>query len=331
MKKTFFSLISILLAFLFLQTKNGNHKDSSVWECEEDFVRNASVCKLKCPYGSFALPGMLSCHPWLSCETELVIISVISLSVVKMVYLTKWQNYEVVLSVLSSKIYKDDFEQNLFMLKSLSGNSFVIQLLGFCDNMIITEYHPLGNALNTHYHFSHYLKPYDSIQTRLKLCINYVAIIELLHSSPVGVRVMCDSNTLEKTLSQYLLKTSLELVVNDLDATPEVNNITKRGIHCGKNAPLGDLVAPEQKWLNINQKFNLSNMPLYDEKTDIWKIPNICNWFLGESSDADIVKYQLFKINQLCKNIKPAERPSASNIKEAYEKIYAKQFQQKSL
>jgi glycoprotein-mannosyl O6-kinase len=42
---------------------------------------------------------------------------------------------------------------------------------------------------------------------------------------PVGVRVMCDGDHTEKLLSQFLVTEEYRLIVNDLDALPEVDAI----------------------------------------------------------------------------------------------------------
>lgn len=55
--------------------------------CYEDFISNTSVCKLICPPGSFAVVGMNSCHPWLTCDSEISVLFLISASVVKTVSL----------------------------------------------------------------------------------------------------------------------------------------------------------------------------------------------------------------------------------------------------
>ncbi|GBN30986.1 Protein O-mannose kinase [Araneus ventricosus] len=278
-----------------------------------------SVCIPECPNGTFALPGMKSCQPWLTCGTKIKLISTISFSVVKTVYLTEWENHEVVLSVLSKEEYEEDFKQNLFMIKSLNSKN-TVQLIGFCNNNILTKYYALGNALNVNYHLRNSLKAYDSVKLRLDLCISYVTVINFLHNSPVGTRVMCDSNTLEKTLSQFLLTDDLNIVANDLDATPEVNDIEK-GILCGNRALSGSFVAPEQLWPYGDQKYDPKKMALYDEKTDVYKIPDVCNWFLGGSSEADILKYKLFNFHKTCKNRDPSKRPSAKVVLEKYENV----------
>lgn len=226
----------------------------------------------------------------------------------------------VVLSVLTTEKYEEDFFHNLFMIRSFSPHNLVIQLLGYCGNSILTEYHELGSALNTQFVLENTLKTYNNVKTRLSLCINYASVIEFLHRSPLGTRVMCDSNTIIKTLSQYLLTADLKLVVNDLDATPLIDDLTE-GVLCGSRELVGELVAPEQVWPYPDKAFDINQMSPYDEKTDIFKIPDICNWFLGNNSEVDIVKYKVFHIHRECKNIHPHERPTAEAVIRAYRTI----------
>lgn len=206
------------------------------------------------------------------------------------------------------------------MIKSLSPHKLIVQMLGYCKYSLLTEYYELGSALNIQYHLNHTLKLYDSVRTRLKLCMSYVSILQFLHNSPVGTRVMCDSNSLEKTLSQYLVTSDFNLVVNDLDATPAID-LLKGGIHCGKNELTGDFIAPEQMWPYSERKFVFSEMPLYDEKTDIFKVPDVCNWFLGSNSDADVIKYKLFHVHKSCKSEDPNNRPNADTVINVYNNI----------
>ncbi|GFQ88805.1 protein O-mannose kinase [Trichonephila clavata] len=260
---------------------------------------------------------MKACHPWLKCDAKITLISTISTSVVKTVYLAEWKKYKIVLSVLSSYEYENDFKQNLFMIKSLNSNN-TVQLIGFCENNILTQYYSLGSALNVNYHLTHSLKTYDTVMLRLDLCINYASIINFLHTSPVGIRVMCDSNSLEKTLSQFLITDDLKLIINDLDATPKVD---KQGILCGNKPLEGSFVAPEQLWPYAEQKYDSKKMLKYNEKTDIWKIPDICNWILGGRTETDVLKYKLFNFHKICKSRDPSKRPSAKHVLEMYNNV----------
>lgn len=311
--------ISILAIYVYLNNQSLHVNNHAPLICYKDLTKNTSVCRPICPNGTFSLPGMKTCHPWLKCDAKITLMSTISTSVVKTVYLAKWKKYEIALSVLSSKEYENDFKQNLFMIKSLNSNN-TVQLIGFCQNNILTQYYALGSALNVNYHLNNSFKSYDSVRMRLDLCINYASVINFLHNSPVGIRVMCDSNSLEKTLSQFLITDDFKIIVNDLDATPE---IVKQGggVLCGNKALKGSFVAPEQLWPYVEQKYDAKKMPKYDEKTDVWKIPDICNWILGGAPEADILKYKLFNFHKICKNRDPSKRPSAKLVLEMYNDV----------
>ena len=146
------------------------------------------------------------------------------------------------------------------------------------------------------------------------MVLDYVSIIAFLHDSPLGTRVMCDSNSLKKTLSQYLITDELRLVVNDLDALPQVNEGNQYKIKCGNRQLFGDFVAPEQLWPHLGRPFNDSEMVGYSEKIDIWKIPSVLLNLLGTSIYSTQLKLRLFSLFSRCRLIDPAKRPSAKEV-----------------
>ncbi|KAL0613889.1 Protein O-mannose kinase [Plecturocebus cupreus] len=240
------------------------------------------------------------------------------------VFLSEWKERKVALSWLTSLEMKDDFLHGLQMLKSLQG-AHVVTLLGYCevDNTILTEYHPLGSLSNLEEILN--LSKYRNVNTwqhRLQLAMDYVSIIHYLHHSPVGTRVMCDSNDLLKTLSQYLLTSNFSIVANDLDALPLVNHSSGTLVKCGHRELHGDFVAPEQLWpYGEDMPFHDDLMPSYDEKIDIWKIPDISSFLLGHVEGSDMVRFHLFDIHKACKSQTPSERPTAQDILDTYQKV----------
>ncbi|UYV78588.1 POMK [Cordylochernes scorpioides] len=225
------------------------------------------------------------------------------------VYIGKWQGYHVAISSLASPRYKEDFDHNLEMLQKLSPSPYVVQLVGFCGDILVTEFHPWGSARDVHRH-------QPTLPMKLQLCLSYIQVLAFLHNSPVGTRVMCDSNTLEKTLTQFLLTEDFHLVANDLDALPEVK--PGQGVKCGHEQLHGTFVAPEQLWPYGELSFEDDQMPPYDEKTDIWKIPDVCHWFLQDETSVR-VKQKLRGIHHLCKNENPTLRPSAKELVDLYQ------------
>ena len=218
--------------------------------------------------------------------------------------------------------YAEDFKHGLRMLIGLQPSVYVTQLLGYCEDSFVTEYHNLGTAANIHKVLStaNY-KPFDTLTTRFRLCMRYVEILAYLHDSPIGTRVMCDSNDLQKTLSQFLLTSNLSIVVNDLDALPQVNHSAGIGIKCGHWELFGEFVAPEQLWPNDERDFIDSEMPSYDEKTDVWKIPDVCEFFIGDFSGSDVLRLHVFKVHAQCKREKAGERPTSNEVLEQYRSI----------
>jgi len=211
------------------------------------------------------------------------------------------------------------------MLTLLQPSCLVTQLVGLCSeqNLYVMEYHHHRSAdsLLTLLATKNNVGNFNSPHWRFRFCLNYIDILVLLHGgSLAGVRVMCDSNDLYKLLQQLLITADLHLVVNDLDALPEVTNTSK--IKCGYQEIISDFAAPEQLWPFDDVNFDDALMPEYDEKTDIWKIPDVCLHFLGNCSECLFIKNWLFKIHNRCKENNPSRRPSALEVREEYHIVW---------
>ena len=155
---------------------------------------------------------------------------------------------------------------------------------------------------------------FEELKIRLQIASSYLEIINFLHEDEKGPRVMCDSNDLHKTLSQFLITDDFKLVLADLDAVPQLNRTANGQIKCGHRQLFGTFVAPEQLWPHGELEFDDNMMPGYDEKTDIWKIPDIIFFFLGDSPTMEMFKFRLFNILKGCKSHDPTKRPTAHNI-----------------
>ncbi|XP_046504428.1 protein O-mannose kinase isoform X2 [Equus quagga] len=296
--------------------------------CLDRFFISPRRAPGRCPYGYFRMGQMKNCSPWLSCEelrTEVRQLRRVGEGAVKRVFLSEWKEHKVALSRLTSLELKDDFLHGLQMLKSLQ-SQHVVTLLGYCeeDNTVLTEYHPLGALSNLEETLN--LSKYQNVNTwqhRLQLAIDYVSIIRYLHHSPLGTLVMCDSSDLRKTLSQYLLTRNFSIVVNDLDALPLLNRSSGALVKCGHRELHGDFVAPEQLWpYGEDMPFRDDLMPSYDEKIDIWKIPDITSFLLGHVEGSDMVRFHLFDIHKACKSQAPEERPTAQDVLDTYQKVW---------
>ncbi|XP_076830988.1 protein O-mannose kinase [Brachyhypopomus gauderio] len=277
--------------------------------------------------GHFMVGTMSTCAPWLQCpeiRSSVWRLRLIGQGAVKQVYLSEWQGQKVALSVLTSDEYRADFLHGISMLRSLQSVR-VVSLVGVCeeDGVFVTEYHPLRSALNLDAILAQdRYRAQDSWQTRLRLALDYVAFLVFLHNSPVGTRVMCDSNDLHKTLSQFLLTSDLRLLANDLDALPQVEE-GRRGVKCGHHQLTGEFVAPEQLWpYGSDVPFSDDLMPGYDEKSDIWKIPDVTRFLLGHVSGSDVIHFHLFQIHAECKGQDPRRRPSAHKVLIVYRSVY---------
>uniref|UniRef100_F7D377 Protein O-mannose kinase n=2 Tax=Ornithorhynchus anatinus TaxID=9258 RepID=F7D377_ORNAN len=290
-------------------------------------VHHSGVDPSLCPFGYFRLGEMKNCSPWLSCEalkTEVRKLKLVGEGAVKKVFLSEWRERKVAVSQLTGPEVKEDFLHGADMLKSLQ-SQYVITLLGYCEEQftILTEYHPLGSLRNLEKTLD--LAKYQSLNTwhhRFMLAIDYVSIIHYLHNSPLGTLVMCDSSDLNKVLSQYLLTSDFHVVANDLDALPQVNRSSGKLVKCGHRELRGEFVAPEQLWpFGEEVPFEDDLMPPYDEKTDIWKIPDVSDFLLGHVEGSDIVRFHLFDIHVACKRRTPGERPSARVVLDTYQKI----------
>ncbi|XP_061657653.1 protein O-mannose kinase isoform X3 [Syngnathoides biaculeatus] len=310
-------LLSNILIYLYLD---------SVYQSDRQPVTTHNGCLAQ----YFKMPTMKNCTPWLQCpmiEADVRKLKLIGQGAVKKVYLAEWKGQKVSVSKLSSLNYSQDFLHGVSMLKALQG-PLVVQLVGFClkDHTMVTQYHPLGSLLNLNIVLAQeHQKHRNTWQTRLMLAIDYISILHYLHNSPAGRRVMCDSNSLEKTLSQFLLTNDFHLVVNDLDALPEVDVSRGLLVKCGHHEISGDFVAPEQLWpfYNKGKPFSDDLMHEYDEKTDIWKIPDVTQFLIGRVIGGDLIHFHLFQIHKECKSQDPKLRPSALDVLMIYKAVYS--------
>lgn len=233
------------------------------------------------------------------------------------------------MSTLRTPLYREDFRHGVDMLFLYQSSRLVTQLVGHCEatDTLVTEYHRFGSAgglvdlLRTNVNLSEH----DSVSTRFALCINYVQILNLFHggSEIAGVRVFCDSNNLDKMLQQLLVGRNLRLVANDLDALPLLTK--ESGIKCGHNEIVDEFAAPEQLWPYSDEEFDDSKMLSYDEKTDIWKVPDVCMHFLSNRTDTRTLLNRLFRLHNKCKEFHPHLRPTAREILNEYS-VVASEF-----
>ncbi|KAB7506608.1 Protein O-mannose kinase [Armadillidium nasatum] len=274
---------------------------------------------IPCPKGYFSL-NSIDCHSLLKCNEikSLSLGDLVGFGAVKQIYKSSWNGFSVAVIFVNNVEYLNDFHHGLNLLIDLNPSKYVPILIGYCkeNHVYVTKYYPLGSLIG----FSNYVPEniLENLKYRFKLCLNYIEIINYIHSLKDVPLVMCDTNTLNKTLEQYLLDDD-KIILNDIDALTPVKS---GGIICGKREITGHFAAPEQRWSYKERSFNHSLMKHYDEKTDIWKIPHVCSHLLGDAKAAVSVKFHLFPINKKCLQNDSFSRPRASEVLLYYKSIY---------
>lgn len=263
---------------------------------------SSNFTNFECPKNYFMVANMTHCRPLLTCADlkNVQLLKLIGYGAVKWVFVGKWADILIAVSVLRNPLFLNDFHDGMDILRSLKPNRYVVQFVGYCkdSNIIATEYHHLNNANSLRYLL---LQRAPSFDFTMNLCLNFVEILNFLHRSPIGVRVNCDSDSVEKILSQIVVTHQFELVLCDVDALPEFTG--NMSISCGKNIRQNptSLVPPE-----LTDGYNFG----YSPKSDVWKIPNVCNYFFS-LANADALSFSMFDITRKCKDDDPYKRPSA--------------------
>ncbi|CAK9300341.1 unnamed protein product [Gordionus sp. m RMFG-2023] len=259
--------------------------------CEPDYIKNNGkpICRPRCPKGYFYLNEMIACHPWLSCSdirSDVRLGPKIGNGNIKKVYIARWKNIVLVVNRGNPSFFKSYFNPGIKSLMAMQPSPHITQYIGHCRNFLLTEFHPLGDLGKLNIILSQSLSHLDTLLTRFQICLDYATILSFLtdpEKMSGGVRIMCDTSSLKKLLGQYLLTNSLRIILNDVESLPFINyakghNTTK----CGKKPKVGLFSAPEQRW-PIGLSYKKSRQILYDEKADIWKLPDVCNYILGNN------------------------------------------------
>eukprot|EP00731_Ephydatia_muelleri_P025105 Em0017g188a len=153
-----------------------------------------------------------------------------------------------------------------------------------------------------------------------KMCVEYVRILARLHSaSAARSYVLCNSHTLQQILDQIFVTPEFRLVLGGYDNLPIVVNEKGREerIRCSDDNLVGPFVSPEQQWPFARYKvFNPREQPPYNEKADIWKVPDITRSLLarcGSNRCREILHY-LTATHVRCKSKVPQQRPNANEL-----------------
>eukprot|EP00054_Salpingoeca_dolichothecata_P015561 m.89927 g.89927 ORF g.89927 m.89927 type:complete len:371 (-) comp21554_c0_seq3:95-1207(-) len=235
-----------------------------------------STCQ-PCPAGTYTLAsaGVTTCTSILNCGEIRKHVQVgerFAVGGVKQIFRATLFGTPVLYS--KGKI-KEDFDHGCDMLFGLTPHPHVVQPLGICKDLsvLVTPFYIKGSLYDLHQQrdgLSHDSRP--EWELRLQLASDYLAILAYLHSSPLGVRVMCDGDRVSKLMSQFLVSNDYRLLLNDVDALPEVTSAGS-GIKCGHRQfhYMDGFTPPEQLWPFTDREFRDEEMPPYDEKIDIWK------------------------------------------------------------
>ncbi|CAG5089195.1 Oidioi.mRNA.OKI2018_I69.PAR.g12121.t1.cds [Oikopleura dioica] len=270
-----------------------------------------------CPDGEFQLTGMKECRPYLTCEdfNDIKVRRKINSGMSKIILHAKWKGHSLAYSIPNIDFPDriDDFHHNVEMLKKLQSRH-VVKYVGQCEDAILTEFHEQG-TLGDFVESSAVYKDLN-LRERFELAHRYLEILAFLHDSPAGTRVMCDTNMVKGTVKQYLVTSDNDFVVNDLDDLRLVENGKMEGRICGHadflfNRPdiLGEnFLAPEQRPSKSHR--NIRDMPVLNEKIDIYKVPAITAYILGDVEGHNDIMDLLTPIHQACLKKDPSKRPS---------------------
>ncbi|XP_034330104.2 protein O-mannose kinase isoform X2 [Magallana gigas] len=300
------------------------------FRCIWSVVDNKTKCKPVCDHGYFGLYGMKTCHQWLNCTDIKSIkgfekIKTDTIGYVKKVWISKWDGYEVVVKKIRQNLNgptsHDEFHSGVQFLQDFSNHPDVLQIVGHCNETLVTELHAMADATNLEKHLRHN-KEFDNVFVRFQLCIDFVRIMTTLHSGHGGkVFAHCDAGNVNIMLQQYLLTDDFRLVISDVDSL--LGFEIRDGVSQKRMCPFKSDRNYSQPFNAPEQYFNhkLKTFP-YDEKIDIWKIPNICDRLLYRNSIKREVLPHLTALHKRCESSDPKGRPTALEVLKIYEYTY---------
>ena len=234
----------------------------------------------------------------------------------------EWSNFQVLFTQLNKKP-----DQNFSRMKGaiaamqeLTPHSNLLYPIGFCAStgMIVfgmaeqvNHLTDLDNVLST-MGCNHWI-------VRFKLMIDYARVLNYLHQHSSGPYILCNSNSIDHLLSQFIVSEHLELLLANFDNIPR----SDLPVVCSHKELKGDFVAPEQKWPYSRFKmFNVDEQPGYFSSSDIWKVPDVANAIMGDSKESQKVLNYLLALHLKCKNPNHLHRPSAKEILSEYEALW---------
>jgi serine/threonine protein kinase len=238
-------------------------------------------------------------------------------------------------------------------LKMLQPHPRVTQLIGYCIagnvTVMITELGAWGDLRQ--FMLTPTFKGL-SLAKRTDLAAQLVDAIDYVHNSPSGSRINCDMNTVGQALAQFVVLDDMRIVLNDVDDLPAGDSKAKLKSQCvvGRHNVNGtadhSFEAPERRWpwpdkfpsevdpQEFEARMRTTNddsysegdlelkSPQVDEKSDIWKLPDLVEKILisgiaAESENAKRTKAMLAHLRPIlreCKFKQPEKRPNARTV-----------------
>lgn len=276
------------------------------------FVLQGGEC-VPCPVGKFSLPGWITCQPLLDChqiEVETTRNDRLLHSVGNWNhYKADWSGYDVVYTILNPNV-ESVVDNDIFRIFSSHPNFF--RPIGFCrtQNAVVFSYDPSILRTGDRLEAALASQPHcDGCLVRLRLAKSYLQVLSQLHANR---KTLCNSNSLQQLLSQFLVRDDFTMVLASLDNLPgDVNE--EEQILCHKAELTGDFVAPEQRWPHGKTKiFNIDEQPKYGTETDIWKAPDVVSQILGSGCSDELDYFRV--IHWKCKSFVPGRRPTAIEL-----------------
>jgi len=306
--------------------------------CFPGFLWQQGRC-VQCPRGTFSLPQWTVCEDFLTCDDLLH-----EVRITKPLYVlgnfhyyeAEWKGYEIV----CGKSQSEDVAVHSAPLQELPPHSHMLYPIGICEEtgtvaFSIDHWRRAQSVVSVNKLDTILAQTgCDNWMTRFQLCLDFIRILHHLHTVTGGPYVLCNSHSLEHAVSQFLISEDLQLLLANYDNLPQVKLDTsdmktpKALVRCSKSELKGNFVAPEQKWpFNQLKVFNADEQPGYNEKTDIWKIPDVVKALLGgdalKLAESEHILDYLVAVHRKCKRSNPEERPAISDVLKEYELVWS--------
>merc|ERR1712226_1497888 len=214
----------------------------------------------------------------------------------------------------------------------------VTQLLGYCIagniTVMITELGTWGDLRQ--FLLTNTFKEFTMAQ-RTDIALQVTDAIGYIHDSPGGSRINCDMNTVGQALAQFIVLEDFRVVLNDVDDLPPGDsklNLKSQcviGRHNVNSSADHSFEAPERRWpwpdkypKEIDpEEFEAKLRPMgnngedytgeiefkspqVDEKSDIWKLPDLIEKILISGIPSEGI--QAKRVKAMLSHLKPIMR-----------------------